>query len=84
MWQYRLFGNYRLIVISEPIYGITHLYLYILNFGSTNVIHVIPEIAIYHYGKKDLKSCINYNFSEKTIMTIVEKTALRENVIGKA
>ena len=33
--------------ISESIYSITHLfYLHILNLGSTNVIPVIPEIAI--------------------------------------
>ena len=34
----------RVFVISEPMYSTTHLYLYILNLGSTNVMSVIPEI----------------------------------------
>jgi hypothetical protein len=36
-----------------------------------------------HHGKKNVKSDIKYNFSEKTIITIAAKTFLHEDVIGK-
>ena len=36
-----------------------------------------------HHGEKSVKWDINYNFSEKTTMTIAAETILREVVIGK-
>jgi hypothetical protein len=36
-----------------------------------------------HHGKKGVKWDINYNFSEKTTMTIAAETVLGEDVIGK-
>ena len=41
-------------------------------------------IILYHHGKNGVKWDINYNFSEKTIITVAAKTVLREDVIGKA
>jgi hypothetical protein len=37
--------------------------------------------CIVHHGKKGVKWDINYNFSEKTTMTIAAETILREDVI---
>ena len=49
----------------------------------SNIISLIYESIIIHHGKKGVKWDINYNFSEKTTMTIAAETALGEDVIGK-